>query len=125
MAKEALRYLRNARELLGKSPVEEGVYTDRKYVKSACGVVYLGVLEAINEHLLRKGVSRKELPKKVEEYEKALKKYASIHNGKLPRLFDALYEELHIAGYYRGNLRHVNVIKETFNNAKLFIEKIK
>lgn len=95
------------------------------YIKSACGVAYLGILEAINEYLLAKGLTKKELPKKVEEYEKALKKYASIHNGKLSKQFDYLYDELHIAGYYRGNLHHVDVVKGVFKGAKEFIDKVK
>jgi len=123
--KEPIRYLENARELLRKSSIEDGYYTDKKYVKSACGVAYLAILEAINEYLIARGLTKKELPKKVEEYEKALKKYASAHNGKLARQFDILYEELHIAGYYRGLLSDVNVVKEVFKSAKGFIEKIK
>jgi len=125
MQKEALRYLQNAKELLSKTAIEEGIYVDKKYVKSACGVAYLGVLEAINAYLLKRGVPKKDLPKKVEEYEKALKKYATVHNGKLPRLFDALYEELHIAGYYRGMLHRVDTVKSALKGAKEFIEKLK
>lgn len=123
--KEPLRYLENAKQILGKSPIEDGYYTDKKYVKSACGIAYLGVLEAISEYLLARGVQKKELPKKAEEYEKALKKYASVHNGKLPKQFDYLYEELHIAGYYRGMLHRVNIVKEALKGAKEFIEKLK
>ena len=74
MQKEPLRYISNAKELLSKSSIEGRKYIDIKYVKSACGVAYLGVLKAINEYLLHRGLAKKELPKKVEEYEKALKK---------------------------------------------------
>ena len=125
MQKEAVRYIDNAKELLGKSAIEGNVYVDKKYVKSACGVAYLGVLAAIDDYLIKRGCAKKELPKKVEEYEKALKKYASVRNGKLTRQFDAIYEELHIAGYYRGFLFHVNTVKEAIKNAKDFIEKLK
>lgn len=126
MHKEAIRYLNNAKELLGKSPIEGKIYTDEKYVKSACGVAYLGVLKAVEDHLQTKhGLTRKELPKKVEEYRKALQKYVSVHNGKLLKEFDALYDELHIAGYYRGNLHRVDVVKSVFKGAKEFIGKIK
>lgn len=123
--KEPIRYLENAKELLGKSPIESNRYTDEKYVKSACGVAYLGVLKAIEESLLSKGLTKKELPKKVEEYRKALMKYVSIHNGKLLKEFDDLYDELHIAGYYRGNLHRVEVVKGVLKGAKEFIQKIK
>lgn len=125
MKKEPVRYLDNAKELLKKSPIEDNRYTDDKYVKSACGVAYLGVLKAIEESLINKGLTRKELPKKVEEYRKVLQKYVSIHNGKLLKEFDDLYDELHIAGYYRGMLHRVDVVKAVLKGAKEFIEKIK
>ena len=70
--KEALRCIDNAKDLLKKSPIEDSRYTDDKYVKSACGIAYLGVLKAIDGYLIKNGLSKKELPKKVEEYEKAL-----------------------------------------------------
>ncbi|MBI4690320.1 MAG: DUF5618 family protein [Nitrospirae bacterium] len=123
--KEPLRYVANAKELLNRSSIEDNRYVDDKYVKSACGVAYLGVLKAIEEHLLMKGLTKKELPKKVEEYRKALQKYVSVHNGKLLRQFDDVYDELHIAGYYRGNLHTVETVKGAFKTAKDFIQKLK
>jgi hypothetical protein len=123
--KEAIRYLENAKEILKKSPVEDDKYTDEKYVKSACGVAYLGILKAIEEHLLRKGITKKELPRKVEEYRKALQRYVSVHNGKLLNEFDALYNELHMAGYYRGLFQHTGIVREVFKKSRQFIEKLK
>ncbi len=123
--KEPLRYLANAKETLNRSPIEDNIYTDSKYVKSACGIAYLGVLKAVDECLLKKGITAKELPKKVEEYDKALKKYVSVHNGKLQKQFNVLYNELHIAGYYRGLIQDVDALKAIFKSAKSFIEKIK
>ena len=124
MKREALRYLENAKEILSKSPIEDNRYSDVKYVKTACGVAYLGVLEAINEVLLKRGMSKKELPKKVDEYRKALQKYVSAHNGKLLREFDDIYDELHIAGYYRGLLHRTNIVKDALQAAKDFISKL-
>lgn len=123
--REPIRYLENAKDLLRKSPIEGNRYADEKYVKSACGVAYLGVLKAIEEHLLKKGLTKKELPKKVEEYRKSLQKHISVHNGKLLKEFDDLYDELHIAGYYQGMLHRVNIVKEALKGAKEFIEKLK
>ncbi|WP_442891738.1 DUF5618 family protein [Dissulfurispira sp.] len=65
------------------------------------------------------------MTKKVEEYRKALQKYISVHNGKLLKEFDDLYDELHIAGYYRGMLHRVDVVKGALKGAKEFIEKLK
>ncbi len=123
--KEALRYLSNAKELLKKSPIEENTYTDVKPVREAFGTTYLAILEAINEALRTRGLTRKELPKSVEAYRKALQKYLAVHDGKLLREFEVLYDEIHIAGYYRGLLRNVNVVKEVLKSAKVFIEKIR
>ncbi len=122
--KEALRYLNNARETLRSAPTEDGTYTDIKPVREACGTAYLAVLIAIDEYLLGIGIEHDKLPTSVEGYRKALQKYLSVHNGKLLRSFEALYNELHIAGHYRGLLREVKVVREVFKSAKAFIEKL-
>lgn len=122
--KEAALYITNAKELLKRSPIEDGRYVDDKYVKSACGVAYLGVLKAIDQFLLKKGLPKNKLPKKVEEYEKALRKYASPYDGKLLRAFNDIYDELHIAGYYRGNLHRVEVVQAALRGAEEFIRKL-
>lgn len=56
---EALRYLDNAKEILKSAPVEDNIYTDVKPVRKAFGIAYLAILEAINEHLLNKGLTKK------------------------------------------------------------------
>jgi len=122
--KEALRYLNNAKEILKSAPVEDGTYTDVKPVREACGTAYLAILMAVDEYLVKRGMSKKELPKSVDTYRKALQKYLAVHDGKLLREFEALYEALHIAGYYRGNLYLVDMIKDALKAAKAFIEKI-
>jgi uncharacterized protein (UPF0332 family) len=122
--REALRCLNNAKEILKSAPVEDDAYTDEKYVREACGTAYIAILKAIDGYLLNKGLSKKELPKSIDGYRKALQKYFAVHDGKLTREFERLYEELHIAGYYRGLLGHVTVVKDTLKAAKKFIEKI-
>jgi len=122
--KESVRYLHNAKGILKKAPREGGIYTDIKPVREACGTAYLAILEAINEYLLNRGLSRKELPKSFEQYQQALRKYIGVHNGKLFREFDMLYDTLHIAGYYRALLHHTEIIRETLNLAQQFISKI-
>jgi len=61
----------------------------------------------------------------VDANRKALQKYFGIHNGKLLREFEGIYDELHIAGYYRGMLHSVDVVKAALRAAKEFIEKMK
>lgn len=123
--KEALRYFKNAKEILSKSPIEDDTYTDIKYVQEACGTAYLAMLKAIDEYLISRGIELKELPQSVDGYRDMIKKHLSVHNGKLIREFEKLYKELHIAGYYRGLHEDTNIIKEIFKVTKGFIEKIK
>lgn len=123
--REALRYLNNAKEMLKSVPVENNMYIDIKPVREAFGTAYLAVLEAINEYLIKKCLTKKELPKSVDEYRKMLQKYLAVHDGKLLREFEMLYDMLHIAGYYRGLLYNVDIVKNAHRAAKAFIEKIK
>ncbi len=124
--REALRYLNNAKEILKSAAMEGRFYADKKPVREAFGTAYLAILEAINEKLIiSKGLTEKELPKSVEEYRKALKKHIGVHNGKLLKEFNNLYESLHIYGYYRGGIFNVDAVKDYLRAAKTFIEKIK
>jgi hypothetical protein len=122
--KESLRYLNNAKEILKEIPIEDNTYTDIKHVREAFGTAYLAVLEAINEYLIKKGFTKKELPKSVDEYRKVLQKYLAIHDGKLLREFEKLYDMLHIAGYYRGLLYDVTVVRDALKATKSFLEKV-
>ena len=123
--KEALRYLDNARKILRKAPIEDNTYTDVKYVQEACATAYLSILKTIDEFLKKKGVDEKELPQSVDGYREMLRKYAMVHNGKLLKEFEKLYKALHVAGYYRGLLEDVTMVKDALRAAKLFIEKFK
>lgn len=123
--KEALRYLQNAKEILNKVPIERNYYTDIKPVREAFGAAYLAILEAINEALQKKGFQKKELPKSVDEYRKVLQRYFAVHNGKLMRSFERLYDTLHIAGYYRGLISHTTIVKDALKAAREFINEFK
>ncbi len=123
--KEALRYLENAKEILKSVPIEDSIYADIKPVQEACGIAYLAILKAIDAYLLRKGLDERELPQSVEGYRNMIRKYLMIHNGKLIKEFDSLYKLLHIAGYYRGLLGGVAVVKDALKAARNFIEKIR
>ncbi|MBI4713483.1 MAG: DUF5618 family protein [Planctomycetes bacterium] len=121
---DAIRYLHNAREILKKAPREGRFYTDTKPVQEACSTAYLSVLKAIDEFLLSRELTPKELPKSVDSYRHLISKYCAMHNGKLSREFGYLYDTLHIAGYYRGLLHDVAELREIFNAAQQFIGKI-
>src|SRR3989339_1848854 len=123
--KESLRYLQKAKEILARTPIEDNDYIDIKPVREAFSTAYLAILEAINEYLIdKKGFTKKELPKSVDAYRNALQKHIAVHNGKLMREFEKLYDALHIAGYYRGLIYDTRAVKDYFNAAKAFIEKI-
>ena len=121
---EAIRYLNNARAILRHVPLERDIYLDRKPVREAMGAAYLAVLEAINEALTRRGVSRKELPKSVDAYRAALQRHLANRNGKLMRAFESLYDLLHIAGYYRGLLSDRAVVRDALDAAERFIKTL-
>jgi CRISPR/Cas system Type II protein with McrA/HNH and RuvC-like nuclease domain len=123
--KEALRYLQNAREILKNAPVEDNTYTDVKYVQEACATAYLAVLKAIDQFLAKAGVNEKDLPQSVDGYRDMLKKYAIVQDGKLLKEFEKLYKALHIAGYYRGLLEDVTMVKDALRAAKSFIDKFR
>ncbi|MCX5885358.1 MAG: DUF5618 family protein [Proteobacteria bacterium] len=122
--KEALRYLNNAKEILRSVPVDDNTYRDIKPVREAFATAYLAILEAINEHLMKQGVTKKELPKSVDAYRKALQKHVAVHNGKLLREFEKLYDALHIAGYYRGLIYDVTMVKDALKAARVFIDHL-
>ncbi|MCI4627027.1 MAG: DUF5618 family protein [Candidatus Magnetoovum sp. WYHC-5] len=124
MVNEAIRYLENAKEILKTAPIDDNTYMDIKPVQEACGTAYLAILKAIDEYLIKHGVDTKELPQSVDGYRNMIKKYLSIHNGKLIKEFDKLYKLLHIAGYYRGLLGDTRVVKDAFIATREFIDKI-
>jgi hypothetical protein len=123
--KEALRYLVNAKDILKNAPIEDNTYADIKYVQEACATAYLAVLKAIDAFLIKAGVDEKDLPESVDGYRNMLKKYTVVHDGKLLKEFEKLYKALHIAGYYRGLLEDVTMVKDALRAARLFIDKLR
>ncbi|OGP87480.1 MAG: hypothetical protein A2156_10705 [Deltaproteobacteria bacterium RBG_16_48_10] len=122
---ESLRYLNNAEKILKSAPIEDNAYADVKPVQGACATAYLAILKAIDEYLMHRGLGKKDLPKSVDGYRRALQKYLAVYNGKLVREFERLYDQLHIAGYYRGLLHNVDIVASAIKAARVFIEKIK
>ena len=119
---EAVRYMNNAREYLKNAKKEGNVYRDPKYVRTACGTAYSGVLIALDCFLMLKGVHKptgKER-KSIEYYQRNLSKL----DGKMLDSVNDTYKILHLSGYYDG-IQNVAVVKEGFNLAYDIIEKIK
>jgi len=121
--KEAVRYMDNAEETLKRAgKQDDGHYDDEKYVRSACGIAYLGVLRALDAWLAMKGIefSSKKKQKSIEFYEYTIARI----DKKMLSLLKSAYGALHLAGYYHG-ATGIGTIKDGFDNAHRIIDKIK
>ena len=118
---EALRYMANAKESLQKAKKEDGLYNDIKYVKTASGTAYSGVLVALDEFLRRKeGAGKFKKPKSIEDYKTRIGKI----DKKINVLLTYVYGELHLLGYYHGT-NSVEIITNGMDKAYKIIEYIK
>jgi len=119
---EATRYMDNAKEYLKNAKKEGNFFHDKKYVKTACGTAYSGLLVALDCYLMLKGISKptKKQRKSIEYYQNSITK---IDKKMLNYLTNA-YEILHLWGYYDG-IGDARVVNAGFDNAYKIIEKIK
>jgi len=56
---EAMRYMANAKDYLKNAKKENDFFLDKKYVKTACGTAYSGVLVALDGFLQLKNIKPK------------------------------------------------------------------
>jgi hypothetical protein len=119
---EAMRYMNNATETLQKAGKEDNYYADPKYVRSACGIAYLGVLVALDEFFELRGVPLP--PKKKHKNIEYYTYNAAKLDGKLSKELNAAYSLLHIDGYYKG-VCQVDAIRGGFNAAYEIIARVK
>ncbi|MDR1812185.1 MAG: DUF5618 family protein [Candidatus Fibromonas sp.] len=123
---EAMRYFNNAKGLLKKAERDGRYFKDSKYVSSASGVAYKGVLVALDCWLSLKGVevpknaSGKKNRKSIEFYRDNIAKL----DKKLLKDLNGVYETLHLFGYYDGTLI-VGIVNESFKIAGEIINRIK
>jgi hypothetical protein len=118
--KESLRYVENAREQLNKAGKEDRNYIDVKYVHTACGTAYIGMLKALDVLFNIKQVPKKRGRKSIEYYQGNLSKI----DKKLLHYLNNAYSILHIGGYYEG-ITEIKAIEAGFENAILIIEALK
>ena len=119
---EAIRYMDNAKETLRKAGKDGPLYTDKKYVQTACGTAYNGVLIALNAWFVLK-----EIPKLSKRQRKSIDYYVAGVAGidrKLAAYLGTAYRVLHLDGYYDGETS-VKAIEAGFDSAYYIIEKIK
>ena len=117
---EAIRYMNNAGETLKKAGKEDRHYKDEKYVKTACGTAYNGVLKALEGYLLLMNIEKKKGKKSIEYYYEEVGK----RNRKLVKDIHDVYQILHLSGYYDG-ITNVKIITDGFEVAYHITEKIK
>jgi len=118
---EAIRYMDNAREYLKNAQKEDNFYRDKKYVKTACGTAYSGVLVALDGFLTLKDLRPKGKERKsIEFYQRNITKI----DKKMLDTLNSAYEILHLLGYYDG-ITDATVVKRGFDLANSLIEKIK
>ena len=116
---EAIRYIDNAKETLRKAGKKDNRYKDEKYVKTACGTAYNGVLKALDGYLLLKEVPKQKGRKSIEYYTASLAKL----DKKLLADVNSAYRVLHLDGYYDGET-YVPTIQSGFEVANEIIKRI-
>ena len=119
---EAIRYMDNAKEYLKNAKKEDGFYLDKKYVKTACGTAYSGMLVALDCFLILKGKDKPKgkVRKSIEFYQSNI----TAIDKKILNYVNSAYEILHLWGYYDG-ITKASVVKEGFDLAYTVIDKIK
>lgn len=121
---EAVRYYRNARELLAHCKVEDDLYKDMKPVQEAFGTAWLSVDKALKAALRSAGLTDKEIPRSWEALRAAIVKHLAMRNGKLIKLVNVVYEMIHLEGYYYGAYKTPLQAREAFAFARQLIETL-
>ncbi|MDR3188846.1 MAG: DUF5618 family protein [Prevotellaceae bacterium] len=115
---EAIRYMDNAKDVLRKANKDGKYYSDRKYVRMACGTAYSGILVALDAYLVLKGVPETK-KKSIDFYRKNI----ALLDKSLLRDLNSAYDILHLDGYYEGRLR-ADAIKLGLDIAYEIIDQI-
>jgi uncharacterized protein (UPF0210 family) len=116
---EAHRYFDNVKENLQKAEKEDGYYKDDKYVRTASGIAYLGLIMIVQKILDFHGKPKAKKNEDVYYYQEHL---GSI-NKKLLVHFNTGYNELHLNGYYRGE-KKVSSIQSGMEEYEYFLNEL-
>jgi hypothetical protein len=117
--KESLRYIENAESTLKLAGIDGKFYIDEKYVKTACGTAYSGVLKALDFLFEIKKVPKRKGRKSIEYYQSELSKI----DKRLLNNLNSSYRVLHLEGYYEGE-KGIKVIEAGFEYATSIIESL-
>ena len=118
---EAMRYMEKAKAYLKNANKEDDFYLDKKYVKTACGTAYSGLLVALDGFFTLKDLKPKGKERKsIEFYQRNI----TTIDKKMLHTLNSAYEILHLWGYYDG-ITSVSVVKKGFDLAYCLIDTIK
>ncbi|MDR0518334.1 MAG: DUF5618 family protein [Fibromonadaceae bacterium] len=124
---KAMRFMANAKDDLKQAGRDGRFFEDPKYVSSASGIAYRGVLIALEAWLQLKGVEMPKENKRGEIKGKSIGFYRE-HLRRLDKRFlrelNGVYEALHLAGYYDCTIS-ASTIDDGFEIADGIIERIK
>ena len=115
-----MRFITNAREDLKMAGKDGKFYKDVKYIKTACGTAYNGILVALDFLFDFKKVIKRRGRKSIDYYQKEL---SSIDKKLLSHLNNA-YSVLHLDGYY-GGITSIKTIESGFDDAISIINALK
>jgi len=117
---ESMRYIDNARTTLKQAGREGKFYIDEKYVRTACGTAYSGMLVALDTLFDIKKVQKRRRRKSIEYYQGTL----SLIDKKLLNHLKSAYLILYLEGYYEGQ-KKIGAIEEGFDSAISIINTLK
>jgi TATA-binding protein-associated factor Taf7 len=118
--KEAMRYVDNAKVSLQQAGKEDKFYSDVKYIRTACGTAYSGILVALDCLFDIKSIPKRRGRKAIDYYQKYL---AQIDKNLLNHLNNA-YTILHLDGYY-GGIKSIKAIESGFDSVISVINALK
>lgn len=118
---EAMRYLENAKGALVKAKKQGKYYSDAKYVRTASGVAYFGMLTALDTLLQ---INNVKLPSKSRKSIDWYREHIRKMDWKLLSEVNTAYNVLHLNGYYEGETK-AEVINSGIDSAVSVIKKIK
>ena len=115
-----MRYIDNANATLKLAGKDGQFFVDQKYVRTACGTAFSGILVALDGLFDIKKVPKRRGRKAIEYYQDNLSKI----DKRLLNYLNSAYNVLHLEGYYSGE-KKINVIKEGFDSAVNIINALK
>lgn len=82
-------------------------------------------MKALDYAFLSTGnITKEGLPESEERYGGYIDRYLLFKDAKLKDLFENLYNEVYVAGYYRGLIRSKNMIDLDFEATKEFFYRL-